>query len=245
MVENKIAAAFTHLQPDRYRKRGEEGRHAKKWDTYVTVLIAPERRLSDVRLEAFDCMLSYEEVLMILAGDSARTEYKRRMIRAACAKSRIPWTKTADPNLTAWFSEARRYGVSAYPDLPLPAETEERAPSNKWFVFYLREFPQSRVLVEIKPHVGVVDLRFKGVRIGDLRRELGDQSPDGAETDEASSGKSVSIRIRHPSANTNISVVGQEVVLNKMFESANILMEFARARVPKIMDLLGYFHQQL
>src|SRR5437868_3403456 len=42
LIENKIAASFTRLQPERYTVRGEKGIRAGDWTEFTTVLVAPE-----------------------------------------------------------------------------------------------------------------------------------------------------------------------------------------------------------
>lgn len=142
--------------------------------------------------------------------------------------------------VTEWFTEARRFGVTEFPDLPLPAEGRGRAPSNTWFVFYLKEFPLSRVGIEIKPSNGVVDLRLAGVPVGDLRRAIGAVIPNGADTEIASSGKSVAIRFQHPPADLAIPYAGQEALLRPMLASVDLLVRFASENKANIMRLLGY-----
>ena len=241
LIENKIAASFTQFQPESYRVRGNAGIQAGEWTDFATVLIAPELYLKEVAESKFDHRISYEECEKSLDGVGSRAEFKRRIFQTACGKAqRPPGPRTIDPEVTAWFVAARNFGVNEFPDLPLPAEGAGRAPSNKWITFAVRGFPQSRVIVEIKPHNGVVDLRFFGVGIGDLRRELETLKPSEAETHVAKSGKSVSIRTNHAPVNLGQPLVGQETILQPMLASADRLLKFAQDQRGKIMRLLGY-----
>jgi hypothetical protein len=238
LIENKIAASLTELQPERYRVRGNAGMNAGEWDEFATVLIAPELYLKDVPEKKFDHRVSYQECEKALDGADLRAQFKRRIFRAACDKAKRPWDKIIDMALTEWFKEARSFAVGRFPNLPLSAEGGGRAPSSKWTTFAVRGFPQSRVIVEIKPHNGVVDLRLSGVEIGDLRRELSALKPDG--TDTVVAGKSVAIRTLHPKVDTDRPFFGQEEILQPMLASADQLRKFAEEQKERIMRLLGY-----
>ena len=237
LIENKIAASFTGLQPERYRVRGNAGIKDGEWAMFATVLIAPQVYLKDVPEKKFDYRVSYQECERALDGDDLRAQFKRRIFHAACDKAKRPWDKVVDLALTEWFKEARSFAAGAFPDLPLPAEGAGRAPSSKWITFAVRGFPQSRVIIEIKPHNGVVDLRFPGVEIGDLRRGLGTLVLNG--TDTVVAGKSVAIRILHPKVNTDQPFLGQEESLRPMLASADLLHKFAAEHKEKIIGLLG------
>jgi hypothetical protein len=238
LIENKIAASFTELQPERYRVRGNAGMNNGEWEGFATVLIAPELYLKDVPERKFDHRVSYQECEKALEGADLRAQFKRRIFLAACDKAKRPWDKIIDVALTGWFKEARSFAVGRFPDLPLPAEGGGRAPSSKWITFAVRGFPQSRVTVEIKPHNGVVDLRLSGVGIGDLRRELDAVRPGG--TDTVVAGKSVAIRALHPKVNIDRPFFGQEETLHPMLASADQLRKFAEEHKERIMRLLGY-----
>ena len=239
MIENKVAAPFMRLQPERYRLRGEKGVEHGDWDEFATVLIAPLRRLEGVPAGTFDHHVSYEECEAALGGSNARVDFKRRVLRAACGKARVPWIASIDVAVTAWFKAARRFGVMEFPDLPLAAEGRGRPATSTWLVFRLRAFPQSRVLIEIKPMNGVVDLRFTDVAIGEMRRTL-TSLPDGADTVAATSGKSVSIRFSHPPATLANPFPGQEETLRPMLASADKLLRYAATHEAKILAMLGY-----
>ena len=112
--------------------------------------------------------------------------------------------------------------------------------NNTWLAFTLKEFPQARVHIEIKPTLGVVDLRLYGVLVGDLRREFSGSMPYGADTDQASSGKSSAIGIRHTILDVRRPFPGQEAAMRPMLKSADTLLRFARQHRDGIRMLLGY-----
>jgi hypothetical protein len=238
LIENKIAAPFTRLQAERYRIRGNEGVRDGEWSDFATVLAAPQKRIADKTSRVFDYQISCEECEAAVSGTGPRAQFKRRALRAACQKARIPGIPKVDADHTAWFAAARQLSVAEFPDIPLPAETG-RAFNNAWLSVILKDYPLSRVQLEIKPGNGVVDLRFYDVPIGDLRREFS-TLPPGADTDQAKSGKSSSIRMRHTAANVRIPFEGQEALMRPMLQSADTLLRLAKQHRAGIMTLLGY-----
>jgi hypothetical protein len=159
LIENKIAAPFTRLQAERYRIRGNEGVRDGEWSEFATVLVAPQKRIADKTSRVFDYQISYEECEAAVSGTGPRAQFKRRALRAACQKARIPGIPKVDADHTAWFAAARQLSVAEFPDIPLPAETG-RAFNNAWLSVILKDYPLSRVQLEIKPGNGVVDLRI-------------------------------------------------------------------------------------
>lgn len=202
------------------------------------MLIAPQRRIVGRTPDSFDFRISYEDCEATIGGSGPRADFKRRVLRAACRKARVPGTPKVDVGHTAWFAAARRFGTAEFPDIPLPAETG-RAFNNTWLALVLSDYPLSRVQIEIKPQQGVVDLRFYDLRVGDLRREF-PALPEGADTEQAASGKSSSIRMRHPPAGVRLPFEGQEVLLRPMLKGADTLMRLAKRHGKGIMMLLGY-----
>ena len=237
MIENKIAAKFTRLQAERYRIRGREGVINGEWTRFATVLVAPQKRIAGTTAGVFDYQISYEDCAAAVGGTGPRADFKRRAIRAACNKAKVPAIPTVNAENTAWFAAARRLCVTEFPDIPLPAETG-RAFNNTWLTVVLKEFPLAKVHLEIKPQLGAVDLRFYDVQVGDLRREF-PALPEGTDTEQAKSGKSSSVQTRHPAADVRLPFDGQEDVLRPMLRSADILMRLAKEHRAGIMTLLG------
>ena len=238
MIENKIAAPFTRLQAERYRIRGREGVSNGEWSEFATVLIAPQKRIANKTSDSFDFKISYEDCEAAVSGTDHRADFKRRALRAACQKAKVPGTPQVDTDHTAWFAAARRLSAAEFPDIPLPAEAG-RAFNNTWLSLVLKDYPLSKVQIEIKPQQGTVDLRLYDVRIGDLRREF-PILPEGADTEQAPSAKSSSIRLRHPAANVRMPFEGQQALLRPMLRSADTLLRLAKQHQAGIMTLLGY-----
>ena len=240
LIENKISAPPTAAQAERYVVRGDFGQAHGDWESFITVLIAPNRYLAQNKMK-FDYLLSYEELIKIFDDiDDLRSAFKCRLIEAAIAKAKKPWVANPVPKLTAWFVDARNFAISEFPDLPLPEEGKGRSPTSKWITFYLSQFPMSRVGIEIKAHNGHVDLRFNGVDLGEMRRALAERLPSGADTVEAKSRKSCAIRLVHPRADMNMPFETQKDLVRHMMYDADRLLRFAREQHQVIMQLLGY-----
>lgn len=96
------------------------------------------------------------------------------------------------------------------------------------------------MVVEIKPHHGHVDLRFKNVVLGDLRRAFSGGLPTGADTVAASSNKSCAIRLAYPPADVRQPFDTQKELVRPMMAGADTLFKFAGSEAAAIARLLGY-----
>ncbi len=222
LIENKISATPTELQDDRYVLRGKQGIADQTWEEFVTVLVAPQKYLSEERMK-FDHEISYEDILEHVVGEISdeRKEFKRQILAAAISRSKKPWAPKVDPFITKWFSEAQKFCAVEFRDLPLPPENKGRAPTNYWFSFFLKRFPMSRVSIEIKPHTGTVDLRFNNVDLNSMRQAFDQRIPVGADTYEAK--RSCAIRFSHTPANVHAPFETQKDLLRPMMASARLL----------------------
>lgn len=236
MIENKIDAVFTPNQAQRYQARGQDGIRQGEWGRYVVTLIAPQKRLEEPDTAPFTNRISYEEAAAQLSGDEIRRAFKRSVLQNACQTASRPWVQVIDPETTQWFREARALAAQDYPDLPLPLE-HDRAAMNTWMIFCPEGYVPSRLVIEIKPAMGVVDLRFKGVTLGELRRALDGQLAAGMDT--LAAGKSCAIRLACPPADVRRAFSGQEALLRPMFAGALALMRLAEAHRPMIERLLN------
>jgi hypothetical protein len=162
----------------------------------------------------------------------------KNLLSAAIAKARAPWQRTIDPVISEWFKCARDYAISKFPDLPLPPEENGRAPTNKWLTFFIKEFPLSRVCVEIKPHISNVDLRFHMVDLGEMRRSFAEKLPLNADT--VSAKKSCAVRLVQPPLDVSLPFEEQKPQACTIFADAEILRKFAIAHRNEIMRLLEY-----
>ncbi len=238
MIENKIAANFTPDQAKRYRERGRDGIQTGEWDEFVTVLVAPAKRLDEKSRSDFDHSVEYEEISEVICGP--RADFKKRVLHAACGKAREPWVQTIDKDLTAWFVAARLCASEKFPELPLPVEGKGRAPTSTWLSFYVRAFPQSRVIVEIKPASGVVDLRVYGAPFQRFSAVLAPHRSPEAMFVEAATGKSCSLRVQLQPLNVRAPFDGQEERLASMLAVASRFLTIATACAPSLRHLIGY-----
>lgn len=235
MMENKIDAVFTPKQAERYHARGEDGIRQGEWVRYVVALIAPRKRLEEPDTASFPIQISYEDVAEQLSGDEARQIFKRSILKYACRTATRPWVQVVDPMITIWFRQARELAAREYPDLPLPLE-RPRAPTNTWMGFCPEGYAAAQLGIEIKPAMGVVDLRFKGVSLGGLRRAVNALLAPKMETMAAD--KSCAIRLTFPPADVRQKFSGQEALLRPMFAGALDLARFAATHRPTIERLL-------
>jgi hypothetical protein len=87
LIENKIDAAFTLDQPERYTVRGQSGVSNGHWEVYRTCLVAPEqyqRGLSG----RFDVHITYEEIIDWLRShpEDPRHIFKAELLSIATKK---------------------------------------------------------------------------------------------------------------------------------------------------------------
>lgn len=235
MIENKIDAVFTPNQAERYHARGEDGIRQGKWMRYVVTLIAPRKRLEEPDTVPFTNRISYEEAAEQLSGDDVRRTFKRSILQYACTTAARPWVQVVDPEVSGWFRKARMLAAREYPDLSLPLE-RDRAAANTWMIFCPKGYMPSRLVIEIKPTMGAVDLRFWGVALGDLRPALGTLLTPDMET--VAAGKSCAVRLTFPPADVRREFSGQEALLRPMFAGALELARFTTTHKPIIDRLL-------
>lgn len=235
MVENKIDAIFTPNQAQRYQARGEDGIRRGEWSRYVVALLGPQKRIDAPDAGLFANRISYEDIAEQLAGSDSRTAFKKSILLNACATASTPWTQVVDPQVSEWFRQVRMFSAKEYPDLPLPVE-RDRAPTNVWIIFTPKGYAPARVSIEIKPVMGAVDLRFKGVELGDLRRTLQGALVVPMETMAAT--KSCSIRLAYPPLNARGDLSTQEPLLRSILSGALDLMRFSQTHKPAIDQLL-------
>ena len=89
LIDNKLGAAFTRSQPERFRTRGQTGIAAGCWQEFATVLAAPQHYLTDVDEAVFDHKVPYETIRQAIAahGDPARIACKLKLLDCAIAKA--------------------------------------------------------------------------------------------------------------------------------------------------------------
>jgi hypothetical protein len=237
LIENKVGAAFTKLQPERYRIRGEAGQAEGKWTAFSIVLIAPQVYIAGIHTTAFDFTITYEAMRdqLELSADAARTAFKVWLLDLAINKAKGPWVKTVSPEITAFFKAFRDFARPRLPEVTWPTESVPRAPTSTWVVLRVPPF-SSNVLIEMKPANGVVDLRLYGVPEGRLITAL-KVVPAGADTVPAA--KSSAIRMQTPQMHPRAAFAGQEEQAEACLSAVRLLWEFAHEQKAAIFQLTG------
>jgi len=101
LIENKITANFQPKQAERYRNRGEDGLHEKRWTRYRTILIAPENYIASKGNQGFNITLSLETIKPWLCpNDEARRQFKQARIDEAIEKKSVSGLKVEDLTMT-------------------------------------------------------------------------------------------------------------------------------------------------
>lgn len=86
LIEDKIRAEFQPNQPERYRKRGEQGK-GQQWLDYWTCLVASEEYVHDGFDKRFDATITLEQIKeWIAASEPARHKFKAAVIEDAIRK---------------------------------------------------------------------------------------------------------------------------------------------------------------
>lgn len=235
LIENKVGAAFTELQSERYRVRGKAGQDSGEWKDFATVLIAPRFFLAHTHGSPFDFTVSYEALMDVLVHtDPLRTAFKTRLLSLAISKAKAPWVKTISPEVTAFFKAFRHFAVPRLSDVTWPLEKAPRSPGSAWIQLRVPPF-SSRLLIEVKPDSGVVDLRLFGVREGRLRTEF-PILPEGADT--VSAAKSSAIRLQASRMDLRAPFEGQESLADVHISAVRTLWLFAHENVAILFRLL-------
>jgi hypothetical protein len=128
MIENKINAPFTKDQPERYLVRGEKGVLAGDWEQFTSVLMAPRWYLEKAAGVGFQHPVAYEDVDDFFAAheDSQRNRFKRRILAAAIAKTKTPYRRVVNDQVSQFFAEFAVLAWREFPAIPIPAEANGR-----------------------------------------------------------------------------------------------------------------------
>ena len=103
LIEDKITAGFQPRQAERYRLRGEDGLLDRRWDRFITVLVAPDAYLS--QSSGFDIPISFESLkAWIATDDPKRREFKLHRLDEAISKKNAHGVQVVDRAMTAFRS---------------------------------------------------------------------------------------------------------------------------------------------
>ncbi|HUG68591.1 MAG TPA: hypothetical protein VMM76_12630 [Pirellulaceae bacterium] len=143
LIEDKIDARFTEMQPERYFNRCAEICLARGVLGAI-VLVAPQDYLMAVATTSFDAQISYEEIGQQLsasqAGDNAeltaRRQHRALMIQHAIARYRRAGNRVNDDNRTRFFDDYFQLAQSRHPQLR-QKPVRKRSVASRGFFFEL------------------------------------------------------------------------------------------------------------
>lgn len=200
LIENKINAPPRPEQARRYKARGKAGIERGEWRKFKTVILAPERYLTRVAdAKSYDTKISYEAVKAWFdkAGiDSARHQYKSRMLQHAIEQNRRGYNPIIDERITQFFHSYWEYASRVFPEIGMDMPDPKSKGSN-WICFHPKNLGKNRRLWH-KMDVGNVDLEIKGSdkSVNHVKAKYGHIF--GQDVDVINAGKSIMIRIGVP-----------------------------------------------
>lgn len=173
LLENKIDARFTDLQPERYASRARVVAASGHADEVRTGLLAPDSYLGAVPPGVFDVHISYEvlsayfEEAARRAGPelSARLAYRSEVLRHASSRARRTGATVVHPTVSDFRRAYYERVTELYPDIGMRApKSSGQWAGDAWIEFYdaLKGIP-TRVKGEIKHKCpkGTVDLQLR------------------------------------------------------------------------------------
>ena len=227
LVENKIEHSISVNQIARYLDRGKYGMGYGFWDQFSIIIFAPAAKLAKYAdVIGQTPRASFEEAAQFLSttGTDARTQYRSVFLaRAAMEKNlevdgadafRVSFWKSVyemlDKKYPGYFSLDR----TAYPRTTYFAANCVDAPG------YFR--------VDLKGHMGEVDLAFKNSNAGQLLNFLEANKPEFARI--VFNKRSIALQIKDlPKFFVGDGAATVETHALKSFEAAHMLLEFWKA----------------
>ncbi|MFZ5624941.1 MAG: hypothetical protein ACOY71_11010 [Gemmatimonadota bacterium] len=160
LIENKIDANFTELQPQRYASRARRMLLEQGHDQVRTLLVAPAEYLTAKGAAHFDAQLSYEAVrdyFFARCGDAAdgelsrRWEYRGRLLDQAIKQYRRTGVTVLHPGVSSFRQAYFERVTSLYPDIGMrrPSPSGQWA-GDAWMEFYDAFGPNPPIRGEIK-----------------------------------------------------------------------------------------------
>lgn len=190
LVENKITAGFQRDQIARYIRRGEIGVERGKWTEFAVTVFAP-RQYATTGLPENVRAISFEDAAEFLRtkGGDLRTVYRADFLERA-ARGKIFAVEDYDPFRIEWWNAVddmvrREFGdffLIARRDFPKSTYINPKCPG---MPSYLR--------VDLKGHLGHVDLSFRNVPLDALASAVADT--EGPEFKLIENSKSSAVRI--------------------------------------------------
>ncbi len=194
LIENKITASKQEKQPERYIERGVSGIRGGLWDSFETVLIAPNSYIEARKdHDQFHNYVSYERIIQILdttISDERRRKYRKDAFWDAIQKKQ-QYVRLPDIEEVVDFVEHFKKDSEG----SLNSMDMNFDPPNKkviWFYFNRKEYP---VGVQIIVQYESVVAQIKASHFHLLNAEVIDSfQKNGFFQQDAKSGKSTTFR---------------------------------------------------
>ena len=159
LVEDKIKAPFQPNQMEDYLERGNKGLKSKTWSEYCVAVFAPSYRTLSVPEPVKVLTFDKAADALLSAGASERTEYRADFLRQA-NKPTAKVSEEISPAVIAWWYAVdemlnREFGGFFVVD-------RKNFPKQTWIAPRMQNMPD-HLRVDLKGHLGEVDLAFKDV----------------------------------------------------------------------------------
>jgi hypothetical protein len=164
LIEDKINAGFQPSQPQRYRQRGEEGVSSGRWDSFLTVLVAPAAYMT--LSHGFDAAVSLEQISKwICPHDAERRAFKVGKIEEAIKKQGTHGVQTVDHDMTAfriaYYEYLQTFNSQRGTDFTMRAPAPTYWGDN-WFVLKSASLPMW-VQLRHMAQTGNIEIDFRDV----------------------------------------------------------------------------------
>lgn len=226
LIENKIRASFQPGQPERYRKRGDEGKENGDWNLYWTCLIAPERYPQ--RDKDFNAGVSLEKLLAFFSGQEPRSLFKAGVIRRALHHFQQTGVQVKDGTMTNFRAH---YAQQAEADLSGSGIRWQIARDawwgDQWFRFTGGGIPAGGQII-YKSEAGFVDLAFPKTNVSELQQALMNSNSAGSipKIVAKQTGSSASLRIQIAPISDFADLVAAEPIIGNSLRQARNLIKF-------------------
>ncbi len=162
LIEDKITAGFQPQQAERYRNRGIAGKDAGLWDSFLTVLVAPQAYIPIAH--GFDAAVPFERIKdWVCPSDPTRGEFTLRRIDEAISKKNATGVQVVDAEMTAfraaYYDYLQSFNAREGTDFAMrpPKDTYY---GDSWFIFKSNSLPSWSEIRHMAP-AGNIELTFK------------------------------------------------------------------------------------
>lgn len=156
LIEDKIDAIAMPQQPERYIKRGENGKKNKDYDEFYSFIVCPEKYLkNNDAAKKYPNKVKYEEIRDYFSkkSDPAHVVFFQE-ISQAIDKAKRPPKVEINANANRFFRKYKDYQEEHYPELNLTTKRD----ANGYWAHYATRF--GLVFLYHKISDGNVDLTF-------------------------------------------------------------------------------------